>query len=157
EGGGGSGGERRGGSSAMPHKQNPVAAIAILGCTRRVPGLVATLAAAAEQEHQRAAGAWHAEWEPFADVLRVAGSAASWAVDLTGGLVVDPARMRANLDATRGLPLAERVAGLLAPALGAAAAHDLVARASAHAVAVSAPLRGPVLGVPEPDVWVGRA
>ncbi len=62
EGGGGSGGERRGGSSAMPHKQNPVAAIASLGCTRRVPGLVATLAAAAEQEHQRAAGAWHAEW-----------------------------------------------------------------------------------------------
>ena len=76
--GGGPGGERRGGSSAMPHKQNPVAAIAILGCTRRVPGLVATLVAAAEQEHQRAAGAWHAEWEPFADVLRVTGSAASW-------------------------------------------------------------------------------
>jgi 3-carboxy-cis,cis-muconate cycloisomerase len=149
EGGGGPGGERRGGSSAMPHKQNPVAAIAILGCTRRVPGLVATLAAAAEQEHQRAAGAWHAEWEPFADVLRVTRSAASWAVDLAGGLVVDPARMRANLDATGGLPLAERVAGLLAPALGAAAAHDLVARASAHAVAAGGTLREALLGVPE--------
>ena len=35
---------RRGGSSAMPHKHNPVAAIAILGCTRQVPGLLATLA-----------------------------------------------------------------------------------------------------------------
>ena len=157
EGGGGSGGERRGGSSAMPHKQNPVAAIAILGCTRRVPGLLATLAAAAEQEHQRAAGAWHAEWEPFADVLRVTGSAASWAVDLTGGLVVDPARMRANLDATRGLPLAERVAGLLAPALGAAAAHDLVARASAHAVAVGGTLREALLGVPELAGWMDGA
>jgi 3-carboxy-cis,cis-muconate cycloisomerase len=155
--GGGSGGERRGGSSAMPHKQNPVAAIAILGCTRRVPGLVATLAAAAEQEHQRAAGAWHAEWEPFADVLRVTGSAASWAVDLTGGLVVDPARMRANLDATRGLPLAERVAGLLAPALGRAAAHDVVARASAHAVAVGGTLRESLLGVPELAGWVDGA
>ena len=149
EGGGGPGGERRGGSSAMPHKQNPVAAIAILGCTRRVPGLVATLAAAAEQEHQRAAGAWHAEWEPFADVLRVTGSAASWAVELTGGLVVDPARMRANLDATRGLPLAERVAGLLAPALGQEAAHELVAQASAHAVAAGGALRESLLGVPE--------
>jgi 3-carboxy-cis,cis-muconate cycloisomerase len=155
--GGGSGGERRGGSSAMPHKQNPVAAIAILGCTRRVPGLVATLAAAAEQEFQRAAGAWHAEWEPFADVLRVTGSAASWAVDLTGGLVVDPARMRANLDATRGLPLAERVAGLLAPALGRAAAHDLVARASAHAVAVGGTLRESLLGVPDLAGWVDGA
>jgi 3-carboxy-cis,cis-muconate cycloisomerase len=155
--GGGPGGERRGGSSAMPHKQNPVAAIAILGCTRRVPGLAATLIAAAEQEHQRAAGAWHAEWEPFADLLRVTGSAAAWAADLTGGLVVDPARMRANLDATRGLPLAERVAGLLAPALGRAAAHDLVARASAHAVAVGGTLREALLGVPELAGWMDGA
>jgi 3-carboxy-cis,cis-muconate cycloisomerase len=147
--GGGPGGERRGGSSAMPHKQNPVAAIAILGCTRRVPGLVATLIAAAEQEHQRAAGAWHAEWEPFADLLRVTGSAASWGADLTGGLVVDPARMRANLAASHGLPLAERVSGLLAPAMGRSGAHDLVARASAHAVAVGGTLRESLLGEPE--------
>jgi len=147
--GGGPGGERRGGSSAMPHKQNPVAAIAILGCTRRVPGLVATLIAAAEQEHQRAAGAWHAEWEPFADLLRVTGSAASWGADLIGGLVVDPARMRANLAVTRGLPLAERVSELLAPALGRSAAHDLVARASAHAVAAGGTLRESLLGEPQ--------
>src|SRR5262249_6924293 len=45
-----------GGSSTMPHKQNPVAAITILGCTKQAPGLLSTLAAAAEQEHQRAAG-----------------------------------------------------------------------------------------------------
>jgi 3-carboxy-cis,cis-muconate cycloisomerase len=146
--GGGPGGERRGGSSAMPHKQNPVAAIAILGCTRRVPGLVATLIAAAEQELQRAAGAWHAEWEPFADLLRVTGSAASWGADLTAGLAVDPARMRANLEASHGLPLAERVAGLLTPALGRSAAHDLVARASAHAVAGGGTLRDALLGEP---------
>jgi len=157
EGGGSGTGERRGGSSAMPHKQNPVAAIAILGCTRRVPGLIATLAAAAEHEHQRAAGAWHAEWEPFADLLRVTGSAAAWGAELTGGLVVDPARMRANLDATGGLPLAERVAGLLVPALGRAQAHDLVARASAHAVAVGITLRESLLGVPELAGWLDGA
>ena len=158
EGGGGSGtGERRGGSSAMPHKQNPVAALAILGCTRRVPGLVATLVAAAEQEHQRAAGAWHAEWEPFADLLRVTGSAAAWGAELAGSLVVDPARMRANLDATGGLPLAERVAGLLAPALGRAQAHDLVARASAHAAAVGVTLRDSLFGVPELAGWLHGA
>ena len=73
EGGAGGG---RGGSSAMPHKRNPVASVAVLGCTRQVPGLLATLAAAAEQEYQRAAGAWHAEWEPLADLLRLTGSAA---------------------------------------------------------------------------------
>jgi 3-carboxy-cis,cis-muconate cycloisomerase len=138
--GGPAGGTRRGGSSAMPHKRNPVAAIAILGCTRQVPGLLATLAAAAEQEHQRAAGAWHSEWEPFAGLLRLTASAASWGAELLAGLTVDPARMRANLDAAGGLPLAERVAALLAPAVGAVAAHDLVARASAVAVAAERPL-----------------
>jgi 3-carboxy-cis,cis-muconate cycloisomerase len=138
---------RRRGSSAMPHKRNPVAAIAVLGCTRRVPGLLATLAAAAEQEHQRAAGAWHSEWEPFADLLRLTGSAASWGADLLAGLRVDPARMRANLDSARGLPLAERVAGLLAPAVGAVAAHDLIAQASARAAAGESTLRDALLGV----------
>ena len=149
EGADSSGGVRRGGSSAMPHKQNPVAAIAIVGCTRQVPGLVATLIAAAEQEYQRAAGAWHAEWEPFADLLRLTGSAASWGAELARTLTVDPGRMRANLDAARGLPLAEHVAGLLAPALGQVAAHDLVARGSAHAIAAGVPLQEALLGVPE--------
>jgi 3-carboxy-cis,cis-muconate cycloisomerase len=147
--GGSGGGVRRGGSSAMPHKRNPVAAIAVLGCSRQVPGLVATLGAAAEQEHQRAAGAWHAEWEPFADLLRLTGSATSWAAELLRGLTVDPGRMRANLDAARGLPLAEHVAGLLAPALGRVAAHDLVARGAEHAVAADVPLDEALLGVPE--------
>ena len=129
------GGDGVGGSSAMPQKRNPVASVAVLGCTRQVPGLVATLAAAAEQEYQRAAGAWHAEWEPLADLLRLTGSAASWAADLVGGLEPDPGRMRRNLDAAGGFPMAEHAASLLAPALGRTAAHDLLAQASAAAVA----------------------
>src|SRR5215470_4046262 len=140
---------RRGGSSAMPHKRNPVASIAILGCTRQVPGLLATLTAAAEQEHQRAAGAWHSEWEPFSGLLRLTGSAASWGAELLAGLTADPARMRANLDAAGGFPLAERVSGLLAPAVGAGAAHDLVAEASAVATAAGQPLRAALLGHPD--------
>ena len=142
-------GARRGGSSAMPHKRNPVAAIAILGCTRQVPGLLATLTAAAEQEHQRAAGAWHSEWEPFSGLLRLTGSAASWGAELLAGLTANPARMRANLDAAGGFPLAERVSGLLAPAVGAVAAHDLVAEASAAAAAAGLPLRTALLGDPD--------
>jgi 3-carboxy-cis,cis-muconate cycloisomerase len=140
---------RRGGSSAMPHKRNPVAAIAILGCTRQVPGLLATLTAAAEQEHQRAAGAWHSEWEPFSGLLRLTGSAASWGAELLAGLTADPARRRANVDAAGGFPLAERVSGLLAPAVGAVAAHDLVAEASAVATAAGQPLRTALLGHPD--------
>ncbi len=139
---------RRGGSSAMPHKNNPVAAIAILGCTRQVPGLLATLGAAAEQELQRAAGAWHAEWEPLTALLRLTGSASSWGAELVPGLAVDTSRMAANLAATKGLPLAEHVASLLAGVLGGAQAHDLVAEAGARAVGAGLPLSDVLLAVP---------
>ena len=146
---GSAGHDRAGGSSAMPHKRNPVAAVVILGCTRRAPGLLAGLAAAAEQEHQRAAGAWHAEWEPLADLLRLTGSAASWAASLLAGLQVDAERMAANLDAARGLPMAEHLTAMLAPALGRLAAHDLIARASRRAVETGRALADVVLETPE--------
>jgi 3-carboxy-cis,cis-muconate cycloisomerase len=142
-------GPRRGGSSAMPHKHNPVAAIAILGCTKQAPGLLATVVACAEQEHQRAAGAWHAEWEPLTALLRLTGSAASWAAELMSGLVVDASRMAANLAATKDLPLAEHVTSLLAGVLGGAQAHDLVAEAGQRAVSAGLPLRDVLLAVPK--------
>jgi 3-carboxy-cis,cis-muconate cycloisomerase len=151
EGGGAGGGEAggpAGGSSAMPHKRNPVAAVVILGCTRRAPGLLAGLVAAAEQEHQRAAGAWHAEWEPLADLLRLTGSAAAWSAELLAGLRVDPGRMRANLDDARGLPLAEHVTAVLAPPLGRLAAHDLVAEAARQAAWSGRALGDVLLGTP---------
>ena len=143
------GGLERGGSSAMPHKRNPVAAVSVLGCTRRIPGLMATLYASGEQEHQRAAGAWHAEWEPLSDLIRLTGSAASWTRDLLGGLYVDADRMRDNLNATGGLPLAERLTGLLAPELGRLSAHDLVRRAGARVTAEGMPLREAIWEEPE--------
>ena len=140
---------RRGGSSTMPHKHNPVASIAILGCTRQAPGLLATLVACAEQELQRAAGAWHAEWQPLTALLRLTGSAASWTAELLSGLVVDTSRMAANLAATKDLPLAEHVTSLLAGVLGGAQAHDLVAEAGQRAVSAGLPLRDVLLAVPK--------
>ena len=140
---------RRGGSSAMPNKHNPVASIAILGCTKQVPGLLATLVASGEQEHQRAAGAWHAEWEPLTALLRLTGSASSWAAELLAGLTVDTSRMAANLAATNGLPLAEHVTSLLTGVLGGAQAHDLVAEAGERAVSAGLPLRDVLLSVPK--------
>ena len=93
------GGEGRGGSSAMAHKRNPVAAVSVIACAHRVPGLVATLLAGMEQEHQRAAGSWQAEWGTLTELLTLTGSALAWLADLLEHLEVDVTRMRRNLDA----------------------------------------------------------
>ena len=147
--GGGGSAPRRGGSSAMPNKSNPVAAIAILGCARQAGGLLATLVASAEQEHQRGAGSWHAEWQPFSHLLELAVSAAAWARDLLENLTVDTARMAGNLAAAGGLPMAERVTTLLRDSLGAPQAHDLVATAAARSASSGVPLRDVLLATPD--------
>ena len=87
-----------GGSTAMAHTHNPVTAVSVLACTKRVPGLVASILAAMEQEHQRAAGAWQAEWGVHLELLGLVGSAAAWSRELLENLIVDPERMRENLD-----------------------------------------------------------
>lgn len=116
-------GPGRGGSSTMPHKRNPIGATLVLGCTKRVPGLVATVLSAAEQEHERAAGAWHAEWETMIELLRLTGSAASWLREVLEGLEVNVQRMRESLDAAKDFPMAERLSSALASTLGRAAAQ----------------------------------
>jgi 3-carboxy-cis,cis-muconate cycloisomerase len=120
-----------GGSSTMPHKHNPIRAISAAAAAAQAPGLVATLLAAMPQEHQRAAGAWHAEWLPLRALLESTGSAAAQLRQSLAGLRVDAGRMRANLDLTRGALLAERVAGALRSAVGAERAHELVREAAA--------------------------
>ncbi|USY22939.1 3-carboxy-cis,cis-muconate cycloisomerase [Nocardiopsis exhalans] len=128
------GGSGVGGSSTMPHKRNPVAAVSALAAARQAPGLVATLFAAQIQEHQRAAGAWHAEWLPLTDLLRRTGSAVSWLRVSVQRLRVHPDRMRANLDLTGGLALSERLTTDLAPELGRLEAHRRVTDACREAV-----------------------
>jgi 3-carboxy-cis,cis-muconate cycloisomerase len=93
----------RGRSTAMAHKRNPVAAVSILACSRRVPGFVATMFAALEQEHERAAGAWQSEWGTVTELLRLVGSATAWARDLLEHLEVDADAMRAGAGATPDL------------------------------------------------------
>ena len=82
-----------------------------LACAQQAPGLAATLLGAMAHEHERAAGAWHAEWRPLGELLRSTGSAVAWLRESLEGLEADPERMRANLDATGGRLLAERVKG----------------------------------------------
>jgi 3-carboxy-cis,cis-muconate cycloisomerase len=124
----------RGGSSTLPHKQNPIAAVAARAAAQRTSGLVATLYAAMAQEHERAAGSWHAEWAPLRELLSATGTAISWLRESLEHLEVNTVRMRANLDRSHGLLLAERVTTALRPGLGGKVAHDRVAAASRRAV-----------------------
>jgi 3-carboxy-cis,cis-muconate cycloisomerase len=139
------GGPGRGGSSTMPHKQNPVGAVGILACAHRAPGLLATICGAMTQEHERAAGAWQAEWEPLLELLRLTGSAAAMTRELLSGLQIDPEKLRADLDITGGLLMSESVATALAGTVGRSAAQDLVARAARD----GRPFREALLDVPE--------
>jgi 3-carboxy-cis,cis-muconate cycloisomerase len=98
----------------MANKHNPIAAVSAMACARQAPGLASTLFASALQEHQRAAGAWHAEWLPMTALLQATGSTAAWLRDSLEHLEVDETRMLANLVA--GLPGAD-----VAPAVASAA------------------------------------
>ena len=87
-----------GGSSAMAHKRNPVAGVSVVAAALRAPGLVATLLAAMMQEHERAAGAWHAEWLPLRDLLVTTGSAMAWLRTGLSELTVDSHQMLSHVD-----------------------------------------------------------
>ncbi|KAA9165748.1 adenylosuccinate lyase family protein [Amycolatopsis acidicola] len=127
--------EGSGGSSTMPHKRNPVAAVAAQAAAQQAPGLVGTLLGAMAHEHQRAAGSWHAEWRPFTELFRGTGSAVHWLRTSFERLQVDPDRMRRNLDITGGALLSERVTTELAKETGRLAAHDAVTACTKRALA----------------------
>lgn len=122
-----------GGSSAMPHKANPVRATLIAAAARRAPLLAATLYGSLAAEDERPAGAWHAEWEPLRDLLRLAGGAARDAAELADDLRVFPDTMRDHLGLTHGLIVSERLSAELAPVLGRARARELLTRLSRRA------------------------
>jgi hypothetical protein len=54
------------------------------------------------QEHERAAGAWHAEWIVLPELCNLAHSALHATVQLMDGLQVNVARMQENLTLTAG-------------------------------------------------------
>ena len=125
----------RGGSSTMPQKRNPVACAVALAAAVRGPALVATLLAAMPQEHERGLGGWHAEWETLPELFLLASGSLHQMAGAVAGLEVDSDRMRAQIDSTRGLAMAEAVMMALAPAIGRAQAHDILEAASHRALA----------------------
>jgi 3-carboxy-cis,cis-muconate cycloisomerase len=135
----------RGGSSTMPHKRNPVSSAVVLAAAARVPALVSIALGAMVQEQERGLGSWHAEWETLPEICMLAAGALRQQAEVIEGLETDTSRMRENLEATRGLIMAEAVSSALAPRLGRQAAHQLVEESCRHAVAQGRHLRD-VLG-----------
>jgi 3-carboxy-cis,cis-muconate cycloisomerase len=88
-----------GASSAMPRKRNPVGSLLAVACARQAQAQASVLLASLVQEHERAFGAWHAEWPALVGALGYTGGAVDGARRALSGLEVHADRLRANLEA----------------------------------------------------------
>ena len=143
-----------GGSSAMPHKANPVNATLIAATARQLPAIASVLYGAMAAEDERPAGAWHAEWQNLRQALRLVGTAAELAAELAEGLDARPERMAENLALTHGLVVSERLVGALEPLLGRAQARRVLTSASRAVVADGLSLAEALVEEPEIKVLI---
>ncbi|MGX6447983.1 class-II fumarase/aspartase family protein [Patulibacter sp. S7RM1-6] len=128
-------GHHRGASSTMPQKANPIGSEAVIGMSASAAALSTGLLRAMESGHERAAGEWQIEWQVLPQIAVLAAGALSAAHEVAATLRVDPARMRANLDVTRGRIMAEAQMIAMAPVVGREVAHDLVYAAAQESAA----------------------
>lgn len=131
----------RGGSTAMPHKHNPVLTMRVLAATQALPGLVGNLLAGMAQEHERALGGWQAEMDQYRMVVEHTLAAAQTLAELLEGLHVDVARCRANIDALHGTIFSEALTAVLARAVGKHEAQSRVAALCVEAMETKRPLQ----------------
>lgn len=116
----------RGGSSTMPQKSNPIISELIVAAARTNAGLLANMHNAMIHEHERATHGWQMEWLALSQMFGLTASALARANFLASNMQVDVAQMRANVDASHGLMLAERLSFALAPVLGRARAKQVL-------------------------------
>jgi 3-carboxy-cis,cis-muconate cycloisomerase len=127
-------GAGRGGSSAMPHKRNPVSSMLALAASYRAPAHVGALLACMPQEHERGLGNWQAELAEWPGLFTGVHSALQALNEAFDGLQVDTVRMRKNIDALQGLIFAEAAGNVLAKVIGRAAAHHVMEALSKQTV-----------------------
>lgn len=119
----------KGGSSAMPHKRNPVTCSAITANTHRIPHLAASVISGMTQEHERSTGLWHSEWEVVENITELTLGSLDKSIQLIDSLEIHPERMMENIEKTRGLVYAENVSSALAPKIGRRSANEWVEKA----------------------------
>ena len=147
----------RGGSSAMPHKRNPVACPQIVAIAARLRALVPQMMEGQVQEHERGLSAMPAEWMIVPEAFLLASGALHHARPLLEGLEVDADAMRAGLEAGGGLIMSEAAATGLAPLMGRAAAKAAAVRASTEAHRTGATLFEALLADAEVGAHVDEA
>ncbi|HLT21693.1 MAG TPA: 3-carboxy-cis,cis-muconate cycloisomerase [Thermomicrobiales bacterium] len=125
----------RGASSTMPQKSNPVVSEAIIAAARTNASLLAAMHQALIQEHERGSGSWQIEWLTLPRMFELTASALNNARFLAANIVVDADRMRANLDSSNGLLLAEALNLALAPHLGSTETKRIIQAAVRTALA----------------------
>lgn len=128
-------GGEAGGSSAMPHKHNPVGSMWTRAGAALARGHASVLVGSLAGEHERGAGSWQAEWEALSGALATTGGAAAALAGALDALEVDERRMRENLERTGGLVVTERVALVVSERLGRTTARAVVRDASLRAAA----------------------
>jgi 3-carboxy-cis,cis-muconate cycloisomerase len=133
-------GNGRGGSSAMPHKRNPVSSMIALAAARRTPQHAAALLSCMDQQHERGLGNWQAELAEWPPLFLSAHGALRALNDAFAGLTVDSDRMLANISALHGLVFAESASSYLAGAIGRPAAHTLLEGLTRRVTAEGRPL-----------------
>jgi adenylosuccinate lyase len=102
-------GEKQKGSSAMPHKRNPVIAERICGLTRVIRGHLLTAMENTALWHERDISHSSAERVIFPDACEMLGFLLLESTRLVEGLVVDPEKMRANLNIGGGVVFSQRI------------------------------------------------
>ncbi|MFM2398064.1 MAG: hypothetical protein RL341_221 [Pseudomonadota bacterium] len=147
----------RGGSSTMPQKRNPISSELILAAGKAVRQHAGLMLDAMVQDLERATGPWHAEWIALPESFVLTSGALNQAKFMLGGLQVDAARMRKNLDLTGGLIVAEAVMMGLAPHLGRQSAHDVVYGACRTALQQGGTLADVLAGMPAVTQHLDRA
>jgi 3-carboxy-cis,cis-muconate cycloisomerase len=114
-----------------------------------MPSLVSAFLTGMIQEHERAVGGWHAEWPTVAAVVQTAGAAVQAIAGAAQGLTVDSARMRSNLESTRGVVFAERATLLMAGSIGKDKARQLVEKALARSRDTGERFRDALMAIPD--------
>src|SRR5207245_7776634 len=108
----------RGASSTMPQKRNPISSEILVANAKAVRQHAGLMLDAMVQDFERATGPWHVEWMAVPESFILTAGGLRQARLMLEGLTVDAERMRANLDMTKGLIVAEAVMMGLAPKLG---------------------------------------